>query len=94
MDKKHIPDVDPQFVMDWAFENKREFDVFVFLGTNKMNLKDFRKAKKEYQELSKKSIKYAIFNIKYNYNKLLINLWRLQYLNQGNLGLCKDQIKY
>lgn len=67
--------------MDWAIENKREYDIFVFLGTNKMNLKDIKKAKKEYQEFSKKSIKYAIINIKYNCNKLLINLWHLQYLN-------------
>lgn len=75
--------------MDWAIENEREYDVFVFLGTNKMNLKNIKKAKKEYQEFSKKSIKYAIFNITYNCNKLLIDLWGLQYLNQGCLKLCE-----
>lgn len=80
--------------MDWAIENKKEYDVFVFLGTNKMNLKNIKKAKKEYQEFSKKSLKYAIFNIKYNYNKLLINRWYLQHLNQRSLGLCQDQINY
>jgi len=33
----------------WAIENNKEFDVFVCLGNNKMNLKLFKNSMKEYQ---------------------------------------------
>lgn len=45
--------------MNWAKENNKKYDVFVFLGTNKMNLKNINKAVKEYQEFLKKSVKYV-----------------------------------
>jgi len=36
--------------LKWAKENNKEFDVFVFLGNNKMNLRFFKRYMKEYQE--------------------------------------------
>lgn len=49
--------------MVWAKENNKEYDVFVFLGTNKMNLNNAKQFIKEYQEFLKKPIKYGYFKI-------------------------------
>lgn len=49
--------------MNWAKENNKEFDVFVFLGTNTMNLKTANKVIKEYQAFLKKPVKYEFFSI-------------------------------
>jgi len=49
--------------MDWARQHNKEYDVFVFLGTNKMNLKNAIKYIKEYRAFLKKPIKYASIKI-------------------------------
>lgn len=43
--------------MKWAKENKKEYDVFVFLGTHKMNFRSIKLSIKEYQKFSKKRVK-------------------------------------
>jgi len=58
--KKKNPDVNPLSVMNWARENNKEYDVFVFLGTNTMNLKNTNKAIKEYQAFLKKPVKIIV----------------------------------
>lgn len=50
--------------MRWTKKKKQEYDVFVFLGTNTMNLYNINKAIKEYQTFLKKPVKYTFFNIK------------------------------
>lgn len=45
--------------MVWAKENNKQYDVFVFLGTNKMNLRDIKKTIKEYQAFFNKKVKYV-----------------------------------
>lgn len=57
--EKGIPDVNPLSTMTWAKENNKEYDVFVFLGTNKMNFKNMNEAIKDYQAFLKKSVKYV-----------------------------------
>jgi hypothetical protein len=47
--------------LNWAKENNKEYDIFVFLGTNKMNLKNIDGAIKEYQTALKKKVKYVSF---------------------------------
>jgi len=42
---------------NWAKENNKEFDVFVFMGNNKMNLKTFKNGMKRYQEHFKNPVK-------------------------------------
>lgn len=54
---ENIPDINPLSIMNWAKENSKEYDVFVFLGTNKMNVKSIKLSIKEYQKFSKKSVK-------------------------------------
>lgn len=43
--------------MNWAKENNKEYDVFVFLGTNKMNFRNIKLSIKEYQKFLKKPVK-------------------------------------
>lgn len=43
--------------MNWAKENNKEYDVFVFLGINKMNLNNIKLSIKEYQTFLKKPVK-------------------------------------
>lgn len=59
--EKDIPDVNPLSTMIWAKEKKKECDVFVFLGSNKMDLKNIKEVKKEYQHFSNKPVKYVNF---------------------------------
>lgn len=47
--------------MVWAKENNKQYDVFVFLGTNKMNLRDIKKTIKEYQAFFNKKVKYVFY---------------------------------
>jgi len=53
-------DIDPLSSMVWAKENNKEYDVFMILGTNKMNLKNVKQFIKEYQAFLKKPVKIVI----------------------------------
>lgn len=59
-DKKVIPQVYPQLTFKWARQNNKKFDVFVFMGTNKMNLRLFKKNIKGYQTHFNNPVKVII----------------------------------
>ncbi|XP_029345221.1 60 kDa SS-A/Ro ribonucleoprotein isoform X2 [Acyrthosiphon pisum] len=59
-DKKDIPQVYPHMSFKWAKENNKEFDVFVFLGNNKMNLRLFKRSMKGYQTHFKNPVKIIL----------------------------------
>ena len=56
-DRGDIPQVFPYNSIKWAKENNKEFDVFVFLVNNKMNLNLFEMHMKEYQAHFKNPVK-------------------------------------
>jgi len=59
-DEKIIPDVYPLSTMEWAIENNKEYDVFVFLGTEKMNFDKMKEAISKYRKFfNNKPIKYV-----------------------------------
>ncbi|XP_060851709.1 uncharacterized protein LOC132930067 [Rhopalosiphum padi] len=60
-DEKVISEVYPQATFKWARDHKKKFDVFVFMGTNKMNLRLFKKVIKGYQTHFKNPVKVIIF---------------------------------
>jgi len=61
-DEKITPDVFPLSTMEWAIENNKEYDVFVFLGTEKMNFKKMKEAISKYRTfLNNKPVKYVFF---------------------------------
>jgi len=43
--------------LKWAQDYNKEFDAFVFLGNNKMNLKLFKSYMKDYQQHFKNPVK-------------------------------------
>jgi len=55
---------------DWAIKNNKEYDIFLFLGTNTMNLLKIKKAIEEYKSFLKKSVKYVLFY--FNIKRILI----------------------
>lgn len=49
----------PLNTMKWAKENNKEYDIFVFLGTNKMNFRNVKQALKDYRAFMKKKVRYV-----------------------------------
>lgn len=58
-DENVIAEVYPLTTIKWAKENNKVYDVFVFLGTNKMNFRNIRNVVKEYRAFMKKKVKYV-----------------------------------
>ncbi|VVC28670.1 Hypothetical protein CINCED_3A009897 [Cinara cedri] len=46
--------------INWARQNKQNYDLFVLLGTNQMNLRNIKKAIKKYQKFSQKTVKVIV----------------------------------
>lgn len=61
--QKDIKSTNPMSTINWARKYKIQYDVFVFLGITKMNLRNIKYIKKKYEEFLKKRVKYAFFNI-------------------------------
>lgn len=57
--EKVVPCFNPLSVLDWAKENNKVYDIFVFLGSNNMILKDLKKCKQNYHAFSQKPVKYV-----------------------------------
>uniref|UniRef100_A0A2H8U049 SS-A/Ro ribonucleoprotein n=1 Tax=Melanaphis sacchari TaxID=742174 RepID=A0A2H8U049_9HEMI len=90
-DHKMISQVHPHLALKWARENNKKFDVFVFMGTNNMNLRPLKKIIKGYQEFFKNPVKVIIFCLNGKHHEQ-INLGRENTLfiigfdkNVGNL---------
>jgi len=49
----------PLSTVNWAKKRNKIFDVFLFLGTTKMDLKGIRKTKANYEAFSNSKIKYV-----------------------------------
>lgn len=61
--QKDIKSTNPMSTINWARKYKIQYDVFVFLGITKMNLRNIKYIKKKYEEFLNKRVKYAFFNI-------------------------------
>lgn len=60
--KTHL--IHPLTTVEWAKENKKKYDVFIFLGTTQMKFSNINKTIKDYQESMNISSKYVfIFTI-------------------------------
>ncbi|XP_060847363.1 uncharacterized protein LOC132926954 [Rhopalosiphum padi] len=55
-----IRNVKPLTTLQWCKKHNQMYDVFVFLGTNKMDLKRIRKAKANYEAFSNSKIKIIV----------------------------------
>ncbi|XP_050523905.1 uncharacterized protein LOC126895752 [Daktulosphaira vitifoliae] len=55
-----INPIHPLSIMDWAKGKQMKYDVFVFLGSNNMHLKNIKKAMKDYSMYLKKPIKVIV----------------------------------
>lgn len=62
--KKHMDQTNrhirPLSTINWAKKKKNIVDVFLFLGTNKMDFRGIRKTKANYEAFSNSKIKYVI----------------------------------
>lgn len=55
--QKNIRNVNPMSTIDWAIKYKIEYDIFIFLGITKMNLKNIKHIKKKYEHFLKRRAK-------------------------------------
>jgi len=57
--RKNLEGNRPLDTINWARKNEKKVDVFLFLGTPEMDLKDIRKTKANYEAFSNSKIKYV-----------------------------------
>lgn len=57
--QNNYPLVSPVSTMQDAIKSDAKYDVFMFLGSSRLFLKNIQKAKQQYQQFSKKSVKYV-----------------------------------
>lgn len=55
-----VPNVKPLCTMNWARKYNRIYDVFLFLGTTKMDYNNLKKTKANYEALTNSKIKYVV----------------------------------
>lgn len=53
----------PLTTLEWAKENKKKYDVFIFLGTTQMKFSNIKEKIKDYQDAMNVSSKYVFIFI-------------------------------
>ncbi|XP_025198859.1 uncharacterized protein LOC112597136 [Melanaphis sacchari] len=85
-----VQNIKPLSTLDWSMSCNQMYDVFLFMGTNNMDLKNIKKAKKEYEAyFSNTKIKYVFVDA-----DKLIRFWTfyleipiILYIKFSNIGI-------